>query len=72
MPTRNEVASQIWPHLAADRPAPRAQPQPTSPLAAALYPTLATPAPDPIKLDRAAVAARMREIDAKWAKSKGR
>jgi hypothetical protein len=42
MPNRDEtVASQIWPHLAADRPAPSTQPQRPNALAAAMYPSLA-------------------------------
>jgi hypothetical protein len=45
MATRNEMAASIWPHLPADRPAPRATPRPRDPLAAAMYPKLASLAP---------------------------
>jgi hypothetical protein len=47
MAPRNETAASIWPHLAADRPAPRETPRQTSPLAAALYPNLVPPKPKP-------------------------
>jgi hypothetical protein len=46
MPTRSDAASQIWPHLA-KQPAPAAQTQRDSALAAAMYPAHVPKAPRP-------------------------
>jgi hypothetical protein len=68
MTRRNEQAAAIWPHLAADRPAPRETPRQTSPLAQAMYPSLAPPRFDSAaqtKRDLAALNAYLRELNAR-------
>jgi hypothetical protein len=66
MAPRNETAAAIWPHLAADRPAPREQPRQTSPLAAAMYPGLAAKSrPLPSNPQRDALLRNLRDLNAK-------
>jgi hypothetical protein len=42
---RSDLAGQIWPHLAADRPAPREMPRERDPAAAKIYPNLVPKVP---------------------------
>jgi hypothetical protein len=52
MTKRNQMAADIWPHLAADRPAPREQRREPSELAKLMFPAHVPkrpPAPNPLR-----------------------
>jgi hypothetical protein len=65
MTQRSDTAASIWPHLAADRPAPRAQPRQPSPLAAALYPALVPKLPTPSNPQRDILLRNLRALNAR-------
>jgi hypothetical protein len=65
MSQRNELAAALYPHLAADRPAPREMPHQTNPLAARLYPGLVPKPPPPSNPWRDSLLRNLRELNAK-------
>jgi hypothetical protein len=63
-------ADQIWPHLAADRPAAAAQPRQPSPLASAMYPGLVPPKPKPVDQNREILLRNLRWINSRAKKGR--